>query len=148
LAVSNKQQSSIDEKIGTALLQFGWPGHTDIKDVIAQIKQAFADEGYLTPEQKEQTQKLVNQMAQTAQDMAKLPVTVREVGTMTGQEFYSRFEKELNNPDSPLPYPKHIDVLREHGLVTEAAQLESDHIIKVIKAIARRAAGITEAKDE
>jgi len=66
-------------------------------DYLEQIKQAFKDAGWLTPEQRQQTQELVNRMAQTAQDMLKLPVTVRELGVMTGQEWYDRFEKETDN---------------------------------------------------
>jgi len=62
---------------------------------IAEIIQAFEDEGWLSPDKVEKTQKLVNQMVQTVQDMAKLPVTVREIGTMTGQEWYDRFAGEL-----------------------------------------------------
>lgn len=79
----------------------------EVQGAVDQIKQAFQDEWYLTPEQKEQTQKLVNQMAQTAQDMAKLPVTVREVGTMTGKEWYERFYAEVKD----MSYPEYYKVL-------------------------------------
>jgi hypothetical protein len=71
--------------------------HTLSKTDISQILQAVQDAGWLSPEQRNQVQSLVNQMADTAQQMAKLPVTVREVGTMTGPEWLSRFKAELDN---------------------------------------------------
>lgn len=67
-------------------------------DCIAQIKQAFADAGYITPEQVAKSQELVNAMARHAQELAKLPVAVREIGTMTGQEWHRRFTDALGKP--------------------------------------------------
>lgn len=88
---------SLDDKIIEAVLgkplQEGMP----TPNFVEKIKQAFADEGYLTPEQKEQTQKLVNMLADQAQLMAKLPVTVSVPGEMTGRDWYDRFEKEANH---------------------------------------------------
>lgn len=56
-------------------------------EVIAELLAAIKDAGYINPEQVKKVQELVNLMAQLRQDMAKLPVTVREVGTMTGAEW-------------------------------------------------------------
>jgi hypothetical protein len=84
--------------------------------VIPQIKQVFADAGYITPEQVAKTQDLVNQMANLANDMARVP-TVQYVSItddqrearmlMTGQEWYDRFEKELK---SGLALPEVMDI--------------------------------------
>lgn len=96
-----------------------------IEKAKSKIKQAFIDAGWLTPEQKRQTQELVNKMAQTAQDMLKLPVTVREIGTLTGQEWYERFWQEYDLPEGRSP--KFID---------------STLVRKGIDIIAKKAAGI------
>jgi len=77
-----------------------------------QIEQAFHEAGYISPESAKQVQQLVNQMADNAQAMAKLPVTVREAGTMTGQKWYDRFEnrapRQLTEADK-LDFTLHDD---------------------------------------
>lgn len=69
--------------------------NTNIDNVIDQVKQAFMDAGWLNPEQVSKTQDLINYMANTAQDMAKLPVTIEKIGSMTGREWYFRLAKQL-----------------------------------------------------
>lgn len=83
--------SELDQKLWEI-----WGNARDTTQGVAQIKTAFKEAGYIGPEQVKKTQELVNQMAQNAQELMKLPVTVREVGTMTGAEWLERFEAELD----------------------------------------------------
>lgn len=104
--------SDLDERLKGIWLDFGqgmyvqdpdgqvftpvrWEESPLIGDYVDRVKQAFIDVGWLTPEQKEQTQMLVDKIAQAAQDMAKLPVTVQVPGAMTGAEWFARFKDEL-----------------------------------------------------
>lgn len=76
----------------------------DEDDIVEQIKQAFAEAGYVTPENAAKVQTMVNQMVNLANDMAIVP-TIQYVkpnkaitkaqNLMTGQEWYERFEKEF-----------------------------------------------------
>jgi hypothetical protein len=99
----------------------------NLERCIREIEQAFADAGYITPEQVKQVQMLVNQMASTAQDMAKLPVTVCKPGMMTGQGFYERFEKLVMD-----------DISDDSDSLQEA----NKPVIRVMLKFAKRAAGI------
>lgn len=73
-----------------------------------KVISAFADAGYITPEQVAKTQELVNQMANLANDIAKGPVTIlpsmdepllidaSDKRLMTGADWYARFKKEMD----------------------------------------------------
>jgi hypothetical protein len=93
---------------GGGMDDYGSPGEAEIDEevieVIAQIHQAFADARYVTPENAVKVQEMVNQMVNLANDSFKLPTiqyikpnksTTKAKNLMTGQEFYNRFEKEL-----------------------------------------------------
>lgn len=76
-----------------------------VDDVIPLIKQAFTEAGWITPEQRDKVVKMVNDMANLANDAFQLPtiqfVKINKAQTkaqnlMTGQEFYDRFKKELD----------------------------------------------------
>lgn len=110
--------------------------HTDCKLVrpclvenqsIRAIKEAFAEEGWITPEQVAKTQELVNQMANLAQDMAKLSVTVERIGTMTGREWHDKFRDEM-----PRAVDELLPLIGYERKVVEAA---------------KRAAGLEDAND-
>lgn len=83
----------------------------DMEDGIAQIEQAFADEGYVHTDVREKADKLlqdmINMHANMRHDLVRLGLTYTPTQhvadfsggklskLMTGQEWYDRFEKEL-----------------------------------------------------
>lgn len=91
---------------------------------IARIKQAFADEGYLSPEQAKEVQELVNQITDVAHKAMVLP-TIQPViynkrqqtaqNLMTGQEWLARFEKELDNE-----WLNHLDIQHKETILEAA----------------------------
>lgn len=78
----------------------------DDTEAIQYIKEAFKSAGYTTPEQAKQVLKLVNDMANTANNAFQLS-TIQYVkpnkaltkaqNLMTGAEWLERFEEELTN---------------------------------------------------
>lgn len=117
-----KQQSSIDDK----LLEIAqWLTDEDSKAVaaIAQIKQAFADEDGRS--YRELWVKEFEAHKRTKTAFLEMHQKYRK----SGQEFYSRFEKELPEMTDPM-FLEHADTF----------DITLDSVIKA----ARRAAGITE----
>lgn len=61
-----------------------------------QVKQAFIDAGWVTPENATKVQEMVNQIANLTNDMTQLPIIqYAKPNLMTGQEWYDKFKKEL-----------------------------------------------------
>lgn len=105
-----------------------------IEDGVAQIKQAFAEEGYVTPENAKKVQEIVNQMANLANDAFRIPIIqyikpnkamTKAQNLMTGQEWYNRFVAELD----------------KDGEIAIAGS-------GIIKGAAKRAAGLEEENKE
>lgn len=96
--------SSLDDKLRDTLEDW-YPG-TQYADVIPKLKQVFADERYVTPENAAKVQEMVNSMAKLANDAFQIPTIqyikpnkamTKAQNLMTGQEWYDRFDKELRN---------------------------------------------------
>lgn len=68
-------------------------------DIMAQIKQAFADEGYAPT---------INYKDLDESEKAEVTRRVFDQNYMTGQEWYARFEKELYKP-KPQVYPRNAN---------------------------------------
>lgn len=95
---------------------------------VARIKQAFVDAGWLSPERVAETQKLVNKLVQNAQDMHKLAMGVYPQllpNVMTGQEWYDRFEKEMDRISAYATFDNHDDVDRAMDAAKRASGIES-----------------------
>lgn len=97
---------------------------------IAAIKQAFEDEGWITPENAQKTQEMVNQMANLAHDMVRMPTVhyikpnkamTKAQNLMSGQEWYRKLSQEMTG--KVLPYSgSDTDVISTYKLVMEAAK--------------------------
>ena len=96
---------SIDDKLREALHNSGWGSEmtTTLDEAVELIKQAFADEGYVSPENAKKVQEMVNQLANIANQTAQLPTKIyikpnkamtKAENLMTGQEWYRRFKNE------------------------------------------------------
>lgn len=126
--------SDLDEKLLSILRDFTWrdgSGRIDADGALSEVKQAFIDAGWITPEQVKKTQGLVNQMANLAKDMSKQPVMVwNDPGKLselkTGQEWFDRFERELPNTIFPTWYernkPDEAHEVLDRELVLEIAK--------------------------
>lgn len=101
---------------------------SECPELIKKFKQVFKDASWITPEQVKKTQELVNQMANVAQNMAKLPVIIKE--PMTGQEWYEHYQEELKG--EMFAFDSFDD--NNHKRVTDA--------IAICDGAAKRAAGI------
>lgn len=121
--------SDLDDKIRSIIMSDYDVAETD--DVVARIKQAFADEGYVTPENAKKVQEMVNQMAQLAQDSFNMPTMVnvrldKKQQTMqklmTGQEWSDRFDKNLHLQPIPNRWMECYDVGAIWGIALEAAK--------------------------
>lgn len=84
--------------------------------VIPEIKQAFVDEGYITPEQVRKTQELVNQVADLAYNKWGQPVTMiadfsnGELNDlMTNQEWCEKFKQEVDRLEHEYRGGSHPD---------------------------------------
>jgi hypothetical protein len=129
--------SDIDEKLKVLL----WPMVTngfDVPMLIDEIKQAFTDAGYISPENAQKVQEMVNQITNLANDAFQIP-TIQYVkpnkamtktqNLMSGQEFYDRFEVQF-------------------GQVIRDAADSGEEVMDIDMAIdaAKRAAGLSEGE--
>lgn len=137
--------------VGTPIRLTSWP------EAIAQIKQAFADEGYVHTDVRESADKLLqgiaNLRANTQHDLIRLgmPPTAKTHVTadfskgelsklMTGQEWYERFEKELYKPEPQVVPINHNDDGESHDRFFRAGGANFMYN-KALEA-AKRAAGV------
>jgi hypothetical protein len=95
----------LDDKLASIVRRYEVDNHMFARDAVAEIKQAFADAGYMTPQERV--------------DWHKKHFTQDH---MTGQEWYDRFKAELQRQGPPtlearMAYPEEIE-----ANVLEAAQ--------------------------
>lgn len=128
--------SDLDEKLNWILksnaavqVNFDTSSFDDYQNLIPDIKQAFADAGYVDASRMLKLSVLMSEQAKILADMAQsnLP-PIYGTGLMTGQEWYERFLDEINKDKSLIPA---LDTI-------ETPESMSDWVLR----IAAKAAGL------